>query len=126
MDYGLIYIQQDDVVINFDFDDLFFGLCFLYDYFNKLIDMIEFMLVFIVDQNLDDIDDLCVDFINVVVVLMMECLVFKVSLQLFYDNMLVFVVVDVVNVVGELIGDSVFVEFEDFDSFFMLVFVVNF
>ncbi|MEM9408736.1 MAG: DUF481 domain-containing protein [Acidobacteriota bacterium] len=125
-DYGLTYTQQDDVVINPDFDDSFLGLRLSYDYLNKLTDTTEFTSVLIVDQNLDETDDLRADFINAVAVSMTERLALKASLQLLYDNMPALVAVDVVNAAGELTGDSVLAELEDLDSLFTLALVVNF
>lgn len=125
-DYGLTYTQQDDVVINPNFNDSFLGLRVSYDYLNQLTDTTEFASVLIVDQNLDDTDDLRADFVNSVAVAMTERLALKASLQLLYDNMPALVAVNVVNAGGELTGDTVLAELEDLDSLFTLALVINF
>jgi len=85
-DYGLTFTKQNDVVVNPDSDDNFFGARFSWLYWHKFTESTIYGNDLVIDENLDETSDFRVDMTNWVSVSINKTLALKVSLQWLYDN----------------------------------------
>ncbi len=85
-DLGLTYTVQDDVVKNPDVADSFMGLRASYDYFRTLTETTNYGSVLVADQNLQDTEDIRVNWTNSLTVAISARLALKTSYQILFDN----------------------------------------
>jgi putative salt-induced outer membrane protein YdiY len=118
-DLGLTYTVQDDVVENPDVSDSFMGLRASYDYFRSLTETTDFASVLVADQNLNETEDLRLNWTNSVAVAMSARLALKTSYQILFDHQPALVSVP--------LGDgTVLTPLGKVDSVFSVAIVANF
>ena len=85
-DYSFTYTFQNDIVENPLTKSKFPGLRFSYDFWYKLTASTEFESIFIADWNLDNTDDVRIDFTNSLPISISEIFTLKPTLQLLWRN----------------------------------------
>jgi putative salt-induced outer membrane protein YdiY len=85
-DLGVTYTVQDDVVENPDVDNSFMGLRASYDYFRTLTETTSYASTLVADQNLQDTENLRLNWTNALSVAMSARLALKTSYQILFDN----------------------------------------
>jgi len=85
-DLGVTYTVQDDVVENPDVDNSFMGLRASYDYFRTLSETTDYASTLVADQNLQDTENLRLNWTNSLSVAMSARLALKTSYQILFDN----------------------------------------
>ncbi len=124
-DYSATYTFQEDVVENPFVKTKFPGVRFAYDLWAKLTGSTEFTSVLINDLNLDNTDDVRLDFTNAVTIAISSRLAFKPSLQLLWRNTPSLTEVSLVTTDGTPTSESVTVPLQKVDSFFKIALVVR-
>lgn len=119
-DVGLTYTLQDDVVENPDVNDSFMGLRASYDYFRSLTGTTDFASVLVADENLNETEDLRLNWTNSLTVAMSERLALKTSYQILYDKQPALVGVPLQG------GGTVLAPLGKTDSVFSVAIVANF
>ncbi len=85
-DLGLTYTFQDDVVENPDVASSFGGLRASYDYFRRLTETTDYGSVLVADLNLQDTEDVRLNWTNSLTVAISARLALKTSYQILFDN----------------------------------------
>lgn len=124
-DYSFTYSFQNDVVENPFAKNKFPGVRFAYDFWYKVTSSTDFESIFITDWNLDNTDDIRVDFYNALPIKISEVFTLKPSLQLLWRNDPSLTEVDLVDTNGNPAGSKVLVPLKELDSLFSLTLVVN-
>ncbi len=124
-DYSATYTFQQDVVENPFVKSNFPGLRLAYDYWWKLTGSTEFESKLISDLNLDNTDDVRIDFTNALPVAISSKLALKPSLQLLWRNEPSLTEVPLFASDGTPADEAVLVPLEKLDSFFTISLVVK-
>ena len=124
-DYSFTYSFQSDVVENPFAKTNFPGVRFAYDFWYKLTASTEFESIFTADWNLDNTDDIRVDFYNALPIKISEVFTLKPSLQLLWRNDPSLTKVDLFASDGTPAGSTVLIPLKELDSLFSLTLVVN-
>jgi putative salt-induced outer membrane protein YdiY len=124
-DYGFTYTFQDDVVENPFLASKFPGVRLAYDFWWKLTASTEFTSVLIVDWNMDNTDDVRIDFTNALPIAISEKLSLKPSLQLLWRNDPALTEVELLAPDGTPTGTKVFTPLQKLDTLFSLTLVLN-
>jgi putative salt-induced outer membrane protein YdiY len=124
-DYSLTYTFQSDVVENPFIKHNFPGIRFSYDFWYKLTASTEFESILIVDWNLDNTDDVRIDFTNSLPISISEMFTLKPSLQILWRNDPALTEVDLFDSNGNPADAKVLVPLKNFDSLFSLTLVVK-
>jgi len=123
--YAFTYTFQDEVVQNPFTKNEFPGVRLGYNLWWKLTTSTEFLSRIAVDWNLDNTDDVRIDFTNALPVSISEKLELKPSLQLLWRNDPALTEVGLTAPDGTPTGDTVLVPLAELDSFFTLALVVK-
>jgi putative salt-induced outer membrane protein YdiY len=121
--YGVSWTRQEDVVGG---SESFAGLELGWDYRRDFGASSSYTSLLQLDENLDDTDDLRVDFSNAVSVRMNARLALKVGLQLLYDNQPAFAAVPVLGPDDRPTGEVVPFELDELDSVLNVALVIDF
>jgi putative salt-induced outer membrane protein YdiY len=124
-DYGFTYTFQQEVVNNPFTKNEFPGVRLGYDLWWDLTASTEFTSTLAVDWNLDNRDDVRIDFTNALPVSISETLLLQPSLQLLWRADPALAEIDLTAPDGTPAGDKVLVPLEELDSFFTLALVVK-
>lgn len=124
-DYAVTYTFQSDVVQNPFTKSNFPGVRASWEYWNQLTESTELESTLVGDLNLDDSDDVRVDFRNALAVAINESLALKPSLQLLWRNAPALAEVALFAPDGEPLDEVVRVPLEELDAFFRLALVVK-
>ena len=124
-DYSFTYTFQSDVVENPFVKNNFPGIRFSYNFWYKLTASTEFESILIVDWNLDNTDDVRMDFYNALPIIINEMFTLKPSLQLLWRNDPSLTDVDLFAPDGTPAGATVLVPLKNLDSLFSLTLVVK-
>jgi putative salt-induced outer membrane protein YdiY len=124
-DYSATYTFQNDVVANPFIKTTFPGVRLSYDLWWKLTSSTDFESTLFADWNLDNRDDLRLDFKNALPITISAKLAFKPSLRLLWRNEPSLTEVDLEAPDGTPTGDKVLVPLEKLDAFFTLALVVK-
>ncbi|MGD2217071.1 MAG: DUF481 domain-containing protein [Gemmatimonadales bacterium] len=124
-DYSATYTFQADVIDNPFVKTNFPGLQVSYAFWWDLTSSTEFESTLIADWNLDNTDDLRLDFTNSLPIAISAKLAFKPSLQLLWRNEPSLTQVALEDLSGLPTGDTVRVPLEKLDTFFTLALVVR-
>lgn len=124
-DYSFTYTFQSDVVENPFVKNNFPGIRFSYNFWYKLTASTEFESILIVDWNLDNTDDVRMDFYNALPITISEMFTLKPSLQLLWRNDPSLTDVDLFAPDGTPAGATVLVPLKNLDSLFSLTLVVK-
>jgi putative salt-induced outer membrane protein YdiY len=123
--YAITYTFQSDVVENPFVKSSFPGLRTGWEYWRRATASTEFESVLISDLNLDESDDVRIDFTNSLNVAISSALALKPSLQLLWRNLPALTDVELETTGGTPLGESVQVPLRKLDSFFRLALVVK-
>jgi putative salt-induced outer membrane protein YdiY len=123
--YAFTYTFQSEVVQNPFTKNEFPGVRVGYNLWWKLTTSTEFLSWIAVDWNLDNTDDVRIDFTNALPVSISEKLELKPSLQLLWRNDPALTEVGLYAPDGTPTGDTVLVPLEELDTFFTLALVVK-
>lgn len=124
-DYSFTYTFQSDVIENPFVQNNFPGVRFAYDFWYNLTASTDFESIFILDWNLDNTDDVRIDFYNALPITISEIFTLKPSLQLLWRNDPSLTEVDLFNPDGTPAGTVVLVPLKKLDSLFSLTLVVK-
>lgn len=124
-DYVFTYTFQEEVVKNPFTKNEFPGVRLGYDLWWQMTTSTEFLSVIAADWNLDNTDDVRVNWTNSLPVSISEKLKLKPSLQLLWRNDPALTGVDLVDSGGTPTGSTVLVPLEKLDSLFTLALVVK-
>ncbi len=124
-DYGVTYTFQSNVVDNPFINNSFPGVRLAYDFWWKLTGPAKFESQLIVDWNLDNTDDIRLDFSNALPIAISETLALKPALRLLWFNDPALTEVPLETPAGDSTGENVLVPLEKLDSFFTLALVVT-
>jgi putative salt-induced outer membrane protein YdiY len=124
-DYSFTYTFQSDVVENPFAKTNFPGVRFAYDFWYKLTASTEFESIFIADWNLDNTDDIRIDFTNSLPIKISEVFTLKPSLQLLWRNEPSLTDIDLFATDGTSTGSTVLTPLKNMDSLFSLTLVVS-
>jgi putative salt-induced outer membrane protein YdiY len=124
-DLGLTYTFQEDVVENPFVKTKFPGVRFSADLQRALTATTRWESVLISDLNIDETDDVRVDFTNAVSVSISTHLALKPSLQLLWRNLPALTEMDLFTNSGQSTGSKVQVPLEKLDTFFTLALVIT-
>lgn len=124
-DYGATYTFQQDVIENPFIRNTFPGVRLAYKYWWRLTGSTEFESRLIADWNLDNTDDVRLDFYNALPISISSKLAFKPALQLLWRNDPSLTEVDLVAPDGTPTDQSVLVPLQKLDSFFRVALVVK-
>jgi putative salt-induced outer membrane protein YdiY len=124
-DYSTTYTFQEDVVENPFTKTGFPGLRLSYGFWWDLTSSTDLESSLTADWNLDNTDDLRLDFTNSLPISISEALAFKPSLQLLWRNEPSLTQVALEDQSGVPTGDTVLVPLEKLDTFFTLALVVR-
>ena len=125
-DYSATYTLQQDVVENPLIKTNFPGARLAYDLWSQLTGSTVFTSVLIGDLNLDNTNDVRMDFTNALQISISSTLAFKPSHQLLWRNEPSLGAVDLFAPDGSPTGQKVNVPLQKLDSFFRLALVVQF
>ena len=125
-DYGLTYVDQDDVVENPKTSDSFVGARLGCEYLRRFGSHTAYENLLILDGNADETSDYRADMINSLAVSMNDRLALKISLQLLYDNQPSLAAVPLLGEDGAETGTEVLAPLEELDTRFSVALVVNF
>ncbi len=123
--YSATYTFQSDVVENPFTNHNFPGVRFTYDFWVQATTSTQFESLFILDWNLDNTEDVRIDFTNSLPIAISETLFFKPSLQLLWRNEPSLTTVPLVDGSGVETGESVVAPLEKLDSVFSVSLVVR-
>jgi hypothetical protein len=124
-DYGITYTFQEDVVENPFTKTNFPGARLSYDLWWKVTGSADFTSVLISDFNLDNTDDVRLDFTNALPIAISSKLALKPSLRLLWRNDPALAAVPLVESDGTPTGLSVLVPYDKLDSFFTIALVLK-
>ncbi len=124
-DYSLTYTFQEDVIENAFIKANFPGVRLAYDFWWQLTSSTEFESKLISDLNLDNTEDIRLDFTNALPIAISSKLAFKPSLQFLWRNEPSLTEVDLFQPDGTPTGDKVLVPLNKLDSFFTVALVVK-
>ncbi len=124
-DYSFTYSFQSDVVENPFAKTNFPGVRFAYDFWYNLTASTDFESIFIADWNLDNTDDIRVDFYNALPIKISEIFTLKPSLQLLWRNDPSLTEIDLFANDGTPTGSKVLTPLKNLDSLFSLTLVVS-
>jgi len=123
--YGFTYTFQSEVVNNPFTKNEFPGIRLGYDLWWKITSTTEFVSDIAIDWNLDNRDDVRIDFLNSLPVSISEKMLLKPSLQLLWRNDPALTEVPLETAGGVPTGDTVLVPLEKLDTLFTLAFVIK-
>jgi hypothetical protein len=123
--YALTYTFQSDVVENPFVSQTFPGLRLGYDYFYKLTSSTDFESELIADWNLDNTEDVRVDWTNGLPVSISSKLALKPNFRLIWRNDPALTDVALVGPGGEPTGETVSVPLKELDTFLTIALVVS-
>ena len=118
--YGVTYTFEEDVVSNPFLNANFPGLRFSYDLWWQITKTTEFASVLITDWNLDNTNDIRVDFLNELPITIVGQLKFKPALQVFWRNDPALAEVDLTAPDGTPTDSKVVVPLEELDTLFTI------
>lgn len=124
-DYSFTYSFQNDVVENPFAKNKFPGVRFAFDFWYNLTASTQFESIFIADWNLDNTDDIRIDFYNALPVKISEVFSLKPSLQLLWRNDPSLTEIDLFATDGTPTGSKVLTPLKNMDTLFSLTLVVN-
>jgi hypothetical protein len=124
-DYSATYTFQEDVIENPFVKTSFPGLRLSYNFWWNLTSSTDFESTLIGDWNLDNTDDVRLDFTNALPIAISEKLALKPSLQLLWRNEPSLTALGLEDQSGVPTGDTVLVPLEKLDTFFTLALVVK-
>ncbi len=124
-DYSFTYTFQSDVVENPLTNNKFPGVRFSYDFWYKLTASTEFESIFITDWNLDNTEDVRIDFTNSLPITISEMFTLKPTLQLLWRNEPALTEVDLFAPDGTPANAKVLVPLQNLDTIFSLALVVK-
>jgi len=124
-DYGFTYTFQDDVHKNPFLSSTFPGVRLAYDFWWKLTASTEFTSVLIADWNMDNTDDIRIDFTNALPIDISKTLSLKPSLQLLWRNDPSLIGVDLQAPDGSPTDQTVYIPLQKLDMLFRLTLVVK-
>lgn len=124
--YGMSYTIQDDVIKNPDGPHKFAGIRLSYDYDFTFSSNTKFTSVLLADENLSDVSDFRVDFINAIAVNIISQLALKFSWQLLYDFHPSLVEVPLVNSKNIPSGPVVNIDLDPMDNLVTFALVATF
>lgn len=124
-DYSFTYSFQSDVVENPFAKTNFPGIRFTYDFFYKLTSSTDFESIFIADWNLDNTEDVRIDFYNALPIKISEVFTLKPSLQLLWRNEPSLTEIDLQETINGPVVGTVLTPLKKLDSLFSLTLVVN-
>jgi putative salt-induced outer membrane protein YdiY len=124
-DYGLTYTFQQDVVENPFIKTKFPGVRFAWDLSRKLTNTTRFSSVLTADLNIDDTDDVRMDFTNGVSIAISSALALQPSYQVLWRNAPALTDIELFNTNGTPTGRKVLVPLQKTDSFFTVALVVT-
>jgi hypothetical protein len=124
-DYSFTYSFQNDVIENPFIKNKFPGLRFSYDFWDKLSASTEFESILIADWNLDNTNDVRIDFYNSLPVTISEMFSLKPSLQLLWRYDPALTEVGLLSTGGISTGETVTVPLKKLDTLFSLTLVVK-
>lgn len=124
-DYGVTYTFQDDVVQDPFLSSNFPGVRFSWDLMRELTSTTRFESGLVVDTNIDETDDIRVDFTNGVSVAVNNHIALSPSLQLLWRNDPSLTSIDLVSETGEPTGEIVLEPLKKLDSLFTMALVVT-
>lgn len=124
-DYGVTYTFQDDVVQDPFLKSNFPGVRFSWDLLRKLTSTTRFESVLVMDANLDETDDIRLDFTNGVSVAVSSSIALNPSLQLLWRNDPSLASIDLVSDAGVPTGETVLEPLQKLDSLFTMALVVT-
>ena len=124
-DYSVTYTFQEDVVENPLVSQTFPGVRLAYEFSWQLTGSTEFESKLISDFNLDNTDDIRLDFKNALPISISSKLALKPALQLLWRNDPALTEVDLFTPDGEPTGDTVLVPLEKLDSFLTVALVLT-
>jgi putative salt-induced outer membrane protein YdiY len=122
--YSFTYSFQNDVIENPFTKTKFPGVRFSYDFWDKLSASTEFESILIVDLNLDNTDDVRIDFYNALPVTISEMFALKPSLQLLWRSDPALTEVDLVSG-GVSTGEKVTIPLKKLDTLFSLTLIMK-
>lgn len=123
--YAVTYTFQSDVVENPDVATRFGGLRAGWEYWRQVTANSVFESVLVSDLNLNETDDVRLDFTNALTVSMSSALALKPSLQLLWRNLPALTEVELFSPGGAPLGSTVTTPLETTDLVFRLALVVN-
>jgi len=123
--YSFTYTFQEDVIDNPFVKNDFPGVRLGYDFWIKLTASTEFTSELIVDWNLDNTDDVRLDFTNALPISISKKLLFKPKLQLLWRNDPALTEVELIDSSGMPTGEMVLTPLQKLDSFVSLALVVK-
>jgi len=124
-DYSFTYSFQSDVVENPFAKTNFPGVRFAYDFFYNITSSTDFESIFIADWNLDNTEDVRIDFYNALPIKISEVFTLKPSLQLLWRNEPSLTEIDLQETINGPIVGTVLTPLKKLDSLFSLTLVVN-
>jgi putative salt-induced outer membrane protein YdiY len=124
-DYGLTYTFQQDVVENPFLKTNFPGVRFAWDLTRRLTSTTLFTSVLTTDLNIDNTDDVRLDFTNGVSLAISSALALQPSLQLLWRNDPALTEIELFSPTGTATGRHVLAPLQKLDSFFTLALVVR-
>ena len=116
----------DNVTPNPATGDTFVGFRFSWDYRAGLGTSTVYENKLILNENLDETDDLRIDFLNAVSVSMSSKLALKVSLRILFDNEPAFEEIDLFDMPGGTMTGTVPVQLDEVDTYLTVSLVVDF
>ena len=124
--YGVSYTIQDDVIENSDGHDRFAGIRLSYDYNFTFSSNTKFTSVLLADENLSNVSDFRVDFVNAIAVNLVSQLALKFSWQLLYDFQPSLVAIPLVNSKNIPSGPAVNIDLDRMDNLITFALVATF
>jgi putative salt-induced outer membrane protein YdiY len=124
-DYSFTYTFQSDVIENPFVKNSFPGLRFTYNFWHNLTASTDFESIFIADWNLDNTNDVRIDFYNALPIKISEMFSLKPSLQLLWRNEPSLTSIDLFDSNGTPAGTAVLVPLKKIDSLFSLTLVMK-
>lgn len=124
-DYAATYTFQSDIVTNPFTKSNFPGVRTSWEFWNRLTRNTEFESVLISDMNLEDTDDIRLDFRNAITVAISDVIALKPSLQFGWRNQPALTSVPLFDTVGEPLDEFVLAPLRKLDTVFRLALVVK-
>tara|TARA_Y100000588_G_scaffold320059_1_gene350439 strand:+ start:1178 stop:2059 length:882 start_codon:yes stop_codon:yes gene_type:complete len=124
--YGVSYTIQDDVIENPEGQNRFAGIRLSYDYDLTFNSNTTFTSVLLADENLSDVSDFRIDFVNSIAVNLVSQLALKFSWQLLYDFQPSLIAIPLVNFKNIPSGSIVNIDLDRMDNLITFALVANF
>ncbi len=124
-DYGFTYTFQDDIIENPFLATKFPGVRIAYDFWWKLTASTEFSSYITVDWNMDNTDDVRIDFTNALPIAISETFSLKPSLQLLWRNDPALTEVELQAPDGTPTSEKVYTPLQKLDTLFSLTLVLS-